>query len=161
MGTSAPQKRQLDQKLLNFPPTEGDTVQCSLQLWAQDSCCWHGDWGPGDTKNKVPSPLSSPPLGQVPSTLDSFLTSFWTVSRTFLGVFFSRTKKGSQHHYSTSRVYRRTRQSLWSIVPCGTTQLSSHRGGLDLGLTYLRMTDNRHRLFIPAASHKKGNSVTW
>lgn len=36
-----------------------------------------------------------------------------------------------------------------------------HRGGSDLGLTYLRMTDNRNRLFIPAASHKKGNSVTW
>lgn len=128
MGTSAPQKRQLDQKLLNFPPTEGEMVQCALQFWAQDSCCWHGGWGPGDTKNKVLSPLSSPPLGQVLSTLDRFLTSSWTASRTFLSVFFSRTKKGSQHHYWTNRVYRRTWQSLWSIVPHGTTQLSSHGG---------------------------------
>lgn len=125
MGTSAPQKRQLDQKLLNFPPTKGETVQCSLQFWAQDSCCWCGDCGPGDTKNKVPSPLSLPPLGQVLSALDSFLSSFWTVRRTFLCVFSSRTKKGSQHHYSTNRVYRRTRQLLWSIIPRGTAQLSS------------------------------------
>lgn len=40
------------------------------------------------------------------------------------------------------------------------SSLPLHRGGSDLGSAYLRMTDNRNRLFIPAASHKKGNSVT-
>lgn len=81
------------------------------------------------------------------------------MSGPLLCVFSSRTKKGSQHHYSTEFIEEPGSHYGVSFL-VALSSLPLHRGGSDLGSAYLRMTDNRNRLFIPAASHKKGNSVT-
>lgn len=48
MEISAPQKRKLGPESPNFPLTEGETAQLSVQFQAQGPCC--GDWGAADKR---------------------------------------------------------------------------------------------------------------
>lgn len=74
--------------------------------------------------------------------------------------FIVETKKRKRRDYLTAFLKEpgnHYRSSLLVALP----SFSPRKGGTHLALTYLRMTDNRHSLLIPAASHKKGKSVTW